>query len=109
MQRSLWLHQLLSKRITLFQEAMRYFVGVIPILHQFESGIFIIQFGEFMRLRGPQVVPRLAHMGVVDIVQLDAIIMGCLRSKLVVSTEVLRFFLNIWLVLLLRLLMVIKA
>ena len=55
-----------------------------------------------MCLRGLQVVPREAHMGVVDIRQLDAIVVKYLRSELVVSTEVLRFFLNIWLVLVLK-------
>ena len=56
-----------------------------------------------MCLRGLQVVPREAHVGVVvDIRQLDAIVMNCLRSELVVSTEVLGFFLNIWLVLVLK-------
>jgi hypothetical protein len=79
---------LLSKRIALFQEAMRYFVGIIfPVLYQFESSIFI---AELMCLRGLQVVPRETLMGiVVDIVQLDAIVMECLGSELVVSTEVL--------------------
>ena len=56
-----------------------------------------------MWVLGLQVVPREAHMGVVvDIRQLDAIVMNCLRSELVVSTEVLRFFLNILLVLLMK-------
>ena len=56
-----------------------------------------------MCLRGLQVVPREAHVGVfVDIRQLDAIVMNCLRSELVVSTEVLGFFLNFWLVLVLK-------
>jgi len=55
-----------------------------------------------MCLLGLHVVPREAHAGVVDIRQLDAIVMQCLRSELVVSTEVLRFFLYFWLVLLLK-------
>jgi len=42
------------------------------------------------------------------VVQLDTIIMECLGSELVVSTEVLRFFLYIWLGLL-RLVMVDEA
>ena len=96
---------MLSKRIALFQEAMRYFVGIIfPVLYQFESSIFI---GELMCLRGPQVVPREALLTVVDIVKLDAIVMEYLGSELVVSTEVLRFLLYIWIGLLL--LMVVEA
>ena len=47
-------------------------------------------------------------MGVIDILQLDAIVMECLGSELVVSTEVLRFFLYIW-VGMLRLVMVVEA
>ena len=86
---------------------MRYFVGsVFPILQlQFESSIFI---GELVCIRGLQVVPGEPIMGVVDILQLDAIVMECLGSELVVSTEVLRFFLYIW-VGLLRLVMVVEA
>ena len=53
-------------------------------------------------------MPGEALLGiVVDIVQLDAIVMECLGSELVVSTEVLRFFLYIWAGLLL--LMVVEA
>ena len=47
-------------------------------------------------------------MGVVDILQLDNIVMEYLGYELVVSTKVLRFFLNIWLGLL-RLVMVVEA
>ena len=53
-------------------------------------------------------MPRETLMGiVVDIVQLDTIVMECLGSELVVSTEVLRFLLYIWLGLLLG--MVVEA
>jgi hypothetical protein len=68
-------HQLLSERIALFQEALRYFVGIFPILLQFESRIFIILIGELEWLRGLWMVPREAPMDVVDILQLDAIVM----------------------------------
>jgi len=61
-----------------------------------------------MCLRGLQVVPGESIMGVVDILQLDNIVMEYLGYELVVSTKVLRFFLNIWLGLL-RLVMVVEA
>ena len=85
---------------------MRYFVGsVFPILQlQFESSIFI---GELVSIRGLQVVPGESIMGVVDILQLDNIVMEYLGYELVVSTKVLRFFLNIWVGLLLG--MVVEA